>query len=207
MIHTVIFDIGRVLIDWIPDLEIMFETEVAHVVEDAIWGHEYWEQLDEGIIPEELLIQRMIEVAPNYKKEILYTLNHLDQIALKKEYAIPWVKELKEKGYRVLFLSNYSDYLRTQVPDVLTFIDEMDGGVFSCDAKLLKPNPKIYEYIIEKYQLIPEECIFIDDRMENVEAAIQAGFHSMQFVSYEDTYDKIMKYIYKDCQKGKIYDK
>ena len=70
-------------------------------------------------------------------------------------------------------------------PDVLDFLPLMDGGVFSCDVKLIKPDRRIYECITQKYNLIPNECVFIDDIERNVKAAKDFGFNAIQFMTLE----------------------
>lgn len=202
MIDSVIFDIGMVLINWHPKLDALFDVETARIVEDAIWGGEQWNQLDEGIIDEEILFDQMVARAPAYEEKIRFALAHLEVACKKFDYAIPWVKELKAMGYKVYFLSNYSRHLRKSVPEPLQFISYMDGGVWSCDVKLLKPDLAIYETILRNYKLIPDHCLFIDDRLENVEGARSSGMHSIPFISYEQSYSKIMKYLEDNYSKS-----
>lgn len=194
MIDTVIFDIGMVLKGWHPEkLNGIFDADTARIVTDAIWGHGYWTEMDRGVIAEEELLNKMIATAPEYASQICFAYDHLELISERYEYAIPWIKELKAAGFHVYYLSNYSRHLRTQVPQTIDFLPYMDGGVFSCDVKLLKPDLKIYQVLCEKYELIPDGCLFIDDRQENVDAAIQFGMKSIRFESYEKSYGAIMK--------------
>ena len=67
----------------------------------------------------------------------------------------------------------------------------MDGGVFSYKAKLIKPDPAIYQCICEKYSLAPAETIFIDDNEDNIKAAKDFGLQTIQFVNYEDAQEKL----------------
>ena len=57
------------------------------------------------------------------------------------------------------------------------------GYIVSADEKLVKPNGAIYQLLCKRYQLEPEECFFIDDRAENVEAARQCGMYAYQYQS------------------------
>ena len=84
-------------------------------------------------------------------------------------------------------ISNFSRIMREQAARHLDFIQYMDGGVFSCDVQLIKPDPAIYQYLWNKYNLTPSECIFIDDRTENVEAAISLGMQALHFKGYSET--------------------
>lgn len=103
-------------------------------------------------------------------------------------YAIPWIKEVKTFGRGVYFLSNYSPFAQCCNPNCLDFLPYMDGGIFSCDVKHIKPYKDIYKDICNTYHLNPEECIFIDENNEaNVKAAIEFGMHAIQFTRYEET--------------------
>ena len=80
-------------------------------------------------------------------------------------------------------------------PEVLDFLPYMDGGLFSCHAKLIKPDPAIYQRLCEKCDLIPEEALFIDDNAANIEAAKRFGLHAIRFEGYEKSYGEIMDYL------------
>lgn len=178
---NIIFDIGQVLMGWRPKLDIYFPAPIAHEVEHAIWGTGYFEELDLGIVPEEEVLQKMIASAPHLEQQIIYTWNHLDGLCERFDYAVPWIKDLKAKGHSVYFISNYSKHLRESVPQVLDFLPYADGGIFSCDVNVMKPDRKIYEMLCERYHLKPEECVFIDDRPENVAAAKEVGMAAVVF--------------------------
>ena len=192
MIKNVVFDIGMVLKGWHPQLDKFFGADTAGKVENAIWGSGLWTEFDRGIIPENELIDRMVSLEPEHEKEIRYILGNLGLISERYDYSIGWINELKEKGYGVYYLSNYSRIMRDTVPETIDFIPYMDGGIYSCDVGLLKPDRRIYELLCEKYGLKACECLFIDDRQENVDGAINAGMQSVRFESYEESYKKIM---------------
>ena len=78
-------------------------------------------------------------------------------------------------------------------PDVLDFVPLLDGGVFSCDVRAVKPDRRIYEIITEKYGLNPSECVFIDDLERNVEAGKNFGFHGIQFVTLRQAQEDLNK--------------
>ena len=204
MIKTIIFDIGNVLIDCRGEDYLcgMFGEEQAGAVAAATFGKPYWKQMDQGVMDGEEATERMIADTPELENEIRKAMEYVGNCLFKQDYAIPWIRELKEKGFQVLFLSNYSEYLRRKNPEVLDFLPYLDGGVFSYEVKMIKPNPDIYQYILNVYKLVPEECIFVDDLAENIEAAKAAGIHGIQFRGYEKSYDEIMKAIY----QGKTYE-
>ena len=90
------------------------------------------------------------------------------------------VGDLKAAGYRLYVLSNMSrefiDFLR-RFPVYGLF----DGEVVSCEEHTVKPEPRIYEILLERYGLTPSETLFIDDREMNIEAAAALGIHGFVF--------------------------
>jgi len=61
------------------------------------------------------------------------------------------------------------------------------GVVVSCEAQLIKPDPKIYHHLCERFSLEPSECLFIDDMLENVEAALACGWQAEQMTSIAES--------------------
>lgn len=90
------------------------------------------------------------------------------------------IPELKMAGYRVIVLSNmskeYIDFLRKK--PVYSHFDE---EIISCEVGLVKPEREIYELLLTRYGLRPDETIFIDDRQENVDAAAELGITPFLF--------------------------
>lgn len=191
MIKNIIFDIGDVLMrfTWEKYIHELFEgnQDTINAVNDAIMSSELWIELDRNVIPPEDVFLKMRNHNTAYWDDVVKALKNAKGCFNRVDYAIPWIESCKEKGYKVYYLSNYSHFNMSTAPEVIDFLPHMDGGIFSCDVQLLKPDKAIYELLCSKYELQPEECIFIDDRKENVEAARDFGMHAIQFTSYEET--------------------
>jgi putative hydrolase of the HAD superfamily len=71
------------------------------------------------------------------------------------------------------------------------FFKYFDGGVISAHAKSSKPDSRIYKILIEKYSLIPEECLFIDDLEINVKAAENEGMKGITTLGSSDISNEI----------------
>jgi FMN phosphatase YigB (HAD superfamily) len=121
---------------------------------------------------------------------------------------ISFLKTCKKEGHHLYALSNWDpesfDILQNQYPD---FFNLFDGVMISGDVGLLKPDPLIYKYFLETFDLDPTECFFIDDQLENITAAQKLGIESMQyrkrrglFGSYGN-FDTILKRIRKANSK------
>ena len=96
---------------------------------------------------------------------------------------------IKNKGYGIYILSNASDRFHQYFPRFLP-LDFFNGVVVSSDIHMIKPYEGIYKYILEKYKLNPEECLFIDDRLENIEGAKKVN---IKVELFKNNYDEIIK--------------
>lgn len=199
MITTIIFDIGNVLIDfdWDGFMAREFPGADRNLIarlDEAVWGRGRWDRLDAGDDPEKV-IKSIIDYDPEHEKELKKIFENVGDTLKKRASTPAWLKEMKARGYRLLYLSNYSHYVMEKNPEVLDFLPLLDGGVFSCDVKLTKPDLKIYECIAKKYNLVPCECVFIDDLEKNVNAAKKFGFHAIQSVTFEQVREDLNKFL------------
>ena len=177
MIDTIIFDVGRVLVNW--DYEsylkrFAFGPEKTKAIAAATFEGPYWRQFDRGILAPEVFA-------------------HCEETITPLPYAESWVRSLKEKGYRLYILSNYSGDLFERTKEKMPFLPYMDGTLFSYTCHLTKPEPEIYQHLIQKFSLTPDRCVFLDDTKANVEAAEQAGIHGIHFTGYEDGVAQLKK--------------
>lgn len=186
MIKTVIFDIGNVLIDfdWGEYIKELVAPELYPVIKGAMFS-EFWNEIDRGVLTDEEMIAGFAERAGGYEKEIRLAYREVGRALAQRDYAVPWITELKQRGFKILYLSNYSHHVMRSNPDALSFIEHTDGGIFSCDVKLIKPDPEIYKALIHKYSLTPSECVFIDDNAANIAAANELGFNTIHFTGYD----------------------
>lgn len=199
MLKTIVFDIGNVLMDfrWLEYMQSLYGNQEAKIqaINDAIWGRGYWQAMDRGEMPGSEVVEKVVQAAPLYEVEIRQTLAGAGKAMHKFDYAIPWIKSLKDMGKRVLYLSNYSEFAMNANRGVLDFLPYMDGGIFSCYAKMAKPDHAIYRCLCEKYELNPAESLFIDDLAENIQAAKECGFQAVLFEGYEKTYPEVMQLV------------
>ena len=113
------------------------------------------------------------------KKEFLTFINKVD-------YLCGLIKSLKENGFPVIYgLTNWSAETFPPVREKYEIFSLIDHIVCSGEEKLLKPDPKIYQTLLERYNLKAEESVFIDDNINNVKGAIDMGMKSIRFVNAE----------------------
>ena len=122
----------------------------------------------------------------------------------KLDYALPWVRELKSRGFRVFALSNWPKHIYDQRKDKLDFLDLMDGYILSYQEHVIKPDPAVFRLLLERYRIEPEKAVFIDDTLKNIEAAERLGIHGIHFQSLEQAREELRKLGVRqaDCLQG-----
>ena len=188
MIKNIVFDIGNVLTYYTWESHIHsfgFSEAVRERVIRATVKSEAWNEFDRGVLNDEEVSGLLVQNDPGVEKEIRRMMENVGGLVSKADYAIPWIQELKGKGYHVYYLSNFSFKAEKECSHALDFMPYMDGGILSCKEKLIKPQPEIYARLLEIYDLIADECVFLDDLDVNVRAAKAAGLHGILFTTRE----------------------
>lgn len=196
MITTLIFDIGNVLADFVWEKHYRsfgFTEEVFDRLAKATVRNPLWNEYDRGVMSQEEILQGFINNDPGIEKEIRQVLNDVGPMVIRNDYAIPWIQKLQGKGYRCLYLSNFSEKAHVECAAALDFIPYMDGGILSYQDKLIKPMPEIYQLLIDRYQLVPEECVFMDDTLQNLEGAEKFGIHTIHFKNQAQAIEELKK--------------
>ncbi|MBR3642795.1 MAG: HAD family phosphatase [Lachnospiraceae bacterium] len=186
MLKNVIFDIGEVLLSyrWNYVLEVSgLSEEEGERVGKLIFADPIWNDLDAGKVTLDEARKMYADKYPKDAKSIAFFLDHPELMPLPREEVWEKLKELRAAGYKTYILSNYGKELFEMHVGSAPFLKDMDGGVISYQVHVCKPDAKIYRKLIEKYGLIPEECLFFDDRIENVNGAIACGMQSMMVTS------------------------
>ena len=184
MIKTVIFDVGNVLTEfgWKEFIRSFgYSEQICKRVGDATIESPYWKEYDRGVMQNDDIVNSFVSLDKGVENEIRETMADFRGILKPAEYAVSWIKELKSRGLQVLFLSNFSERAFNECKDALGFLDHVDGGIFSYTVNLIKPDPEIYKCLLDKYDLIPSECVFIDDLAENISAAADLGIKTILF--------------------------
>lgn len=188
MINTIVLDIGNVLAQfrWREYLEDCgYSNDLQERIANATVLSGFWDEWDRGIRDEEELIAESVARDPEIENEILAFYNSFTEIVREYEYSAGFVKSLKENGYKVYLLSNYSKKNFEMGSPYFDFVNYVDGGVISYQVKAIKPEPEIYQSLIDQYQLNPQEAVFLDDLMANLEGAKPFGFHTIQVKNQE----------------------
>lgn len=194
MIKNVVFDIGNVLAGfaWKEFYESFgFTEEVFEKLADATVRSSFWNEMDRGKLSDDQLLEGFIKNDPSIEKEIRQVFENVSDMIKRYDYAIPWLKELKERGYGVYYISNFAHKAHVECEKALDFLDEMNGGILSYQVKLIKPDPEIYRLLCRQYGLGAEECVFIDDTEKNVLAAQKEGMKGIVFHTLEQVKEEL----------------
>ena len=184
MIKNIIFDMGNVLLDFNPQVpldEFCTCPQSRDIIRRELFGGEEWIKRDLGLISVDELYSSCAERVPSeFHAQLRKCVDCWDICMVPLPYAKEFVEYAKNQGYGIYILSNASDDFYRYFPrhfDLSVF----DGIVVSADVHLIKPHKEIYLYLLEKYGLNPQECLFIDDREDNVQGAKAVGMQSIRF--------------------------
>lgn len=196
MIKNIIFDFGGVLVDW--NSHHLYDTyfgdkDSADWFLSNICTMDWNMQMDAGK-PFEQGVAEKIAQYPQWEKEIrLYWERWIDMMGDTIPCMYDWILQLKQQGYAIYGLTNWSTETFIQVKDKYSIFQLMDGIVMSGEERVTKPDAKIYHILLNRYQLAPEECVFFDDNLNNVIAAQNIGIHAVQFQSTEQAKRELSK--------------
>lgn len=195
MIKNIVFDMGNVLLDFNPRASMQMlkiKEEAQPFMLSELFGGKEWVQLDLGSIKVDEAFDSIKQRIPEeYHAELRKCINGWDICMVPLEGAEDFCNYVKEKGCGVYVLSNAHKSFYKYFPRYFD-LEFFDGIVVSADVHVVKPDVRIYEHLLEKYNLNAEECLFIDDREDNVEGAIKAGMKAMQF---KNDFEEVRKHL------------
>ena len=188
MIKNIILDVGMVLVDfwWASLLEkIGISGETLEAVADATVRTPKWNEYDRSVQSDEELLAEFQSYAPAYAHQIQLFWDHMAGMIVQYPYAKPWIRSMKEAGYHVYILSNYArrTYELTKA-EGLSFLPLTDGAVFSFETGHIKPEKEIYHFLMDRYGLDAQTCVFIDDNADNLVYPKQIGWSVIQFQNF-----------------------
>jgi len=193
-----LFDLGGVFFDWDPN---HFYKNVFENIEErefflAEVCNDNWNvQQDAGRSIAEAELE-LIPKFPHYEKEIkMYYKNHRKMIRGVFEESIDILKKLKDKNYECYVLSNWSAETFLGMTDDYPFLKLFDGLLISGEDKLIKPDHAIYQLARDRFNLNPEETVFIDDKLENIQAAQEMNFKTIHLTNPNIIETEIKKFL------------
>lgn len=194
MLKNIVFDLGNVLVKFDSN-ELIYsffnkrQEEVKSFYFDSLWN-----EYDQGLYSVEEMIEKGVKQFPELELSIKKLMYHWTEFVIPLKDNVAYIKDLKQFGYKVYILSNIPEddtkYLRS-----CGVFDNIDGGVFSYEYKKIKPDPEIFNILLEKYNLKASECLFLDDRKDNVVTASNLGFETIEVKDSSKVIDLIKEKI------------
>lgn len=204
-VQNVVFDFGAVLFTWQPGVlikthfsEHVATPEQAAVLARAVFGHADWHSFDRGVLSAHTVSERtaarlglpeqafraLIDGIAEHLQPMQDTLAVLAQLCT--------LRDQQPDQLQLYFLSNMPVPYARVLEQKHAFLNWFDGGVFSGDVQLVKPEPEIFELLESRYALVPGNTIFIDDLADNVASARARGWHGIHFVSARQLQAQLM---------------
>lgn len=190
MINTIIFDLGGVLVDWNPNYlyKKLFkeEAEMQHFLTNICTSA--WNEEQDGGRALQAATDMLVEQYPEHETNIrAYYGRWEEMLGGAMQDTVDILNELKQsKHYKLYALTNWSAETFPVALGRFEFLHWFDGIVVSGTEKNRKPFPEFYQLLLDRYSVKPENALFIDDNLRNVEAARKMGIESIRFTSPDE---------------------
>lgn len=185
MIKNIVFDFGGVLVqhDFIAYFSDYFHSEEkARLFFSQALPHSFSDEVDRALHPFQYYLERQQRQWPEYADALYRFDKHFaDLFTGETEGMYEWMCQLKAEGYRLLGLSNWSAKVHEVIDRFHRVFSPLEDSLISYTCHYLKPEREIYELFLSKFGVRPEECVFIDDRPDNIEGARKVGMHGVVF--------------------------
>jgi FMN phosphatase YigB (HAD superfamily) len=152
-----------------------------------------WKLANQGLLSNQQLTDIFLLKAPQYSFDIRYVMRNWNKIIKMMDESKAFFLDVLDKGYNVFILSNYPEYGFKEMWESNPVLAKAHGSVISYQIKMTKPSKEIYHHLLEKYNLNPEETIFIDDLQENINGARKAGIQGIRFKNVTQTKEELAK--------------
>jgi putative hydrolase of the HAD superfamily len=198
-INTVIFDFGYVL-SLPPQTSDYQKLAALAGIDGEPFDKIYWDKradYDRGAIDGPAYWRRIAETAGKEFTPVQINSLIAADIAIwmrANPVMMDWVRALKGRGLKVVVLSNMPIEISRHMRQYAAWFRYFDYVCFSAEVQLAKPDAAIYYVCLKAVQSRPEECLFIDDRAENVEAAQALGMYALRFESVQELARDVQPY-------------
>ena len=184
MIKNIVFDFGGVLVQY--DF-VTFFAKILGSREEGEWfmqkvlSEKVNNEMDLELHEFSYYIEQQKRLWPEYAEALdIFDKHYIDVFTCETEGIRDLMLSLKAKGYRLLGLSNWSSRVY-EVMDKFDIFNLIEDSLISKDVHQLKPNRDIYESFLNKFNVKAEECVFIDDKPENIEGCKAVGMSGIVF--------------------------
>lgn len=195
-IKNIVFDIGNVLVLWDPVQIIrQYYTDIAapEALADEIFQRHSWEELSKGKITEAEAIQQQAKRLRLPASDLEALIAQAKASLIQIEGSVTLLKRAHQANYSLFALTDNTHEILAHLKERYDFWDLFEGIVSSAEVGHVKPEPEIYQHLLETYHLKPEETLFIDDLEKNITGAKQMGMDGFVFTGPQDCLDEFKK--------------
>jgi 2-haloacid dehalogenase len=186
-IHAIVFDFGGVLINWDPHrlFNKYFENDTQAIDNFlAEINFSAWNDSQDKGYPFGQAVKDLSAQFPQYTHLIhAYDEEWIESITGSVPETVELLHSLKATGCRLYGLTNWSQEKFDIVRHRYEFFNIFEDIVVSGEVKLVKPDPAIFRLLLQKIDQQPEECLLVDDTLNNIQAAQKMGFFTIHFTS------------------------
>ena len=196
MINNIIFDLGNVLINFKPEQFLLRYTKdknrITKFISNIIQS-DTWLKLDRGIMSIKNARDDFISAYPEETELIKIFFDHWQEMLTPISKNVNLLKELKSNGYRLYILSNYIIEAYEYVKERYNIFSLFDGLVISGKINIIKPEREIFQFLLQNYNLNPEDSVFIDDVKQCIDQAGKLKIKTIHYLPNTDLRSELRK--------------
>ena len=187
MIKNVIFDIGGVIVKFKKETyldPLGLDEATKNYLIDEILFTEDWFQMSIGKMTEEEFLSNVEKNHPDYYDlaKSVFEIDTLKKLLPVYQQTLRLVEKIKAKGYRLFIISDLEEsnvrYIESEIPNIHDLFEDI---IYSCRVGMVKKFGEVFNLAINRFNIVPEESIFIDDTQINLDQAAKRGINTFRF--------------------------
>ena len=187
MIKNVIFDIGGVIVKFKKETYLdplgLDEATKNYLIDEILFTDD-WFQLSIGKMTDEQFLSNVQKNHTDYFEltKSVFEIDTLKKLLPVYSQTIELIKKIKEKGYHLFIISDIEEsnirYIESEIPNLHELFEDV---IYSCRVGLVKKHGEVFDLAINRFNVVPEESIFIDDTQINLDQASKRGINTFRF--------------------------
>lgn len=191
-----LWDLGNVVVQWNPE-KILQMTNLpadrAELLRCQLFDSELWLDLDRGITDEATVAQVISSRSDLRPGELLASFDTVRESLIDFPESVALIHQMHGAGVPQYVLSNMSlvnsQYLRKRA-----YFELFNGVVISAEEKMIKPQPELFQLLLQRHNLKAADIVFIDDSRANIDAALALGMQAVHFSGTEQCYERVRRF-------------